>query len=174
MKFYHQVILVTDVDLNFLKTQSIKGLILDLDNTLVSEDDRYIVPNLDHWLKQIKSQGFQVFILSNTRRIYRLKDWSIRFGIPALAKSRKPFPQAFKQALSAMKLTAKEVVVIGDSFHTDVLGAWISGCACIQVASLPHKPHWWEKILGYWLHIPFPKSQLLWENRTITELEIEP
>nr|MDZ8005379.1 HAD hydrolase-like protein [Nostoc sp. DedSLP05] len=39
-----------------------------------------------------------------------------------------------------MRLEPKQVVVIGDSLHTDVLGAWLSGCHCIQSSTLPHPP----------------------------------
>jgi|GEM_PF-2766058 len=61
-----------------------------------------------------------------------------------------------------MQLSTKQVVVIGDSRHTDLLGAWLVGCRSIQVASLPHSPRWWEKLFGKYVQIPYPKGMEIW------------
>ena len=75
---------------------------------------------------------------------------------------RKPFPFGFRKARAYMQLKSKQIVVIGDSLHTDVIGAWIAGHKCIQVTSLPHPARWWEKLLGRWLHTPYPYKDELW------------
>jgi len=36
-----------------------------------------------------------------------------------------------------MQFQPKQVIVIGDSRHTDMLGAWLVGCPSIQVATFP-------------------------------------
>jgi len=65
--------------------------------------------------------------------------------------------------MAHMQLPAKHVVVIGDSLHTDVVGALLCGCRCIQVASLPHPPRCWEKLLGTWVQTPYPGGGELWK-----------
>jgi len=65
--------------------------------------------------------------------------------------------------MNVMQLSPSAVVVIGDSRHTDVLGAWLAGCPNIQVASLPHPPRWWEKLLGKYVQTPYPKDRVLWD-----------
>ncbi len=154
--FAHRADGVAQIEVDCLRESGIKGIILDLDNTIVSEDDRYLSPGAEEWITQTKLAGLDFFILSNGKRLYRVKYWSHRLNIQAISPAKKPFPSAFQQAIACMQLNPKQVVVIGDSLHTDVLGSWLSGCWCIQVATLPHPPRWWEKIAGKWVQTPYP------------------
>lgn len=147
---------LAQIEIECLRESGIKGIILDLDNTIVSEDDRYLSPGAEEWITQTKLAGLHFFILSNGKRHYRVKYWSHRLNIQAISPAKKPFPSAFHQAIAGMQVNPKQVVVIGDSLHTDVLGAWLSGCWCIQVATLPHPPRWWERLAGKWVQTPYP------------------
>ncbi|BAY13946.1 YqeG family HAD IIIA-type phosphatase [Calothrix sp. NIES-2098] len=151
------------IDLALLMHSGIRGVILDLDNTIVSEDDRYLSPGAEEWIQEATRKGLKFFILSNGKRRYRVEFWSHRLGIPAISPARKPFPHSFKTALAKMQLSPAQVVVIGDSRHTDLLGAWLVGCPSIQVATLPHPFHWWEKLLGKRVQIPYPNHLELWD-----------
>lgn len=151
------------IDIDNLIQSHIRGVILDLDNTIVSEDDRYLCPNAEKWIEQAKHLGLQFYILSNGKRRYRVRYWSARLNIPAINPARKPFPFAFHQAFRYMKLQPKQIIVIGDSLHTDVIGALWTGCHCIQVATLPHPPRWWEHILGRYVQTPYPEELELWD-----------
>ena len=153
---------LASIEINSLKTCRIQGIILDLDNTIVSEDDQYLSPDAEDWITQAKLAGLQFFILSNGKRRYRVKYWSHRLDIPAISPAKKPFPRAFRQAIAYMRLPAKHILVVGDSLHTDFAGALFSGCAYIQVATLPHPPRWWEKLAGRWVQIPYPSGAELW------------
>ncbi|MBD2778412.1 YqeG family HAD IIIA-type phosphatase [Iningainema tapete] len=153
---------LASLKIDWLKTCRIQGIILDLDNTIVSEDDRYLSPGAEDWIKQAKLAGLKFFILSNGKRSYRVKYWSSRLDIPALSPAKKPFPSAFKKAMAHMQLQPQQVVVIGDGLHTDVFGAWLCGCCSIQVATLPHPLRWWEKLGGKWVQTPYPKGGELW------------
>lgn len=157
-----QVLTVAAIQHQWLKRLEIRGVILDLDNTIVSEDDRYLSPRSEQWIAEAKSLGLQLFLLSNGRRRHRAQHWAERLALPLINPARKPLPFAFYRALKRMQLEAREVVVIGDSLHTDIIGAWWVGCPCIQVASLPHPPRWWERLAGRWLQIPFPPEEELW------------
>lgn len=153
--------LLADIDLARLRLAGIAGIILDLDNTIVSEDDRWLSPDAYSWIEQAKRHGFKLFLLSNGKRRDRVKYWSKHLGILAISPARKPLPSAFHQALQSMKLNPNRVVVIGDSFHTDVVGAWLSRCAVIQVASLPHPTRVWEKYIGPMVHMSYPRHRPL-------------
>jgi uncharacterized protein len=159
------------INIDSLAMGGIQGIILDLDNTIVSEDDRYLSPYAEAWISQAKDLGIKFFLLSNGKRRYRVEYWSKCLGIPAINPAKKPFPAAFRKALRFMNLTSKQVVVIGDSRHTDVLGAWWVGCPCIQVASLPHPPSWWEKVFGKYVQNPYPLEQKLWDFNPSTYFE---
>jgi uncharacterized protein len=151
------------IEIDRLIYSGIKGIILDLDNTIVSEDDRYISPHAIAWIIRAKKRGLKLFILSNGQRNYRVKYWSEYLGLPAINPANKPFSGAFYQAMRSMQLPPDRVVVIGDSLHTDLLGAWLVGCHQIQVASLPHPPRWWEKLIGKYVQIAYPIDCELWD-----------
>jgi len=157
-----QVSTLANIDWDGLTKAGIKGIILDLDNTIVSEDDRYLSPHAEDWLQQANLSGFHLFILSNGKRRYRVDYWTERLGITAISPAKKPFPGAFRKAMAHMGVDSLQTVIIGDSFHTDVLGALLVGCSVIQVASLPHPPRWWERLLGRWVQIPYPTDRDLW------------
>jgi uncharacterized protein len=154
---------VAAIDFAGLIKLGINGIIIDLDNTIISEDDRYVSPHAFTWINQAKKSGLKLFILSNGKRHYRVRYWSQYLDIPAISPAKKPFPNAFRKALKHMQLTPKQVVVVGDSRHTDILGAWIVGCPSIQVASLPHPPRWWEKLIGRYVQTTYPVEQELWD-----------
>lgn len=154
---------LASVDIELLKVSGIRGVILDLDNTIISEDDRYVSPGAEAWIAQAKSAGLKFYILSNGKRRYRVKYWCHRLDIPAVNPAKKPFPCAFRKAIKHMQLQPKQVVVIGDSRHTDMLGAWLVGCPSIQVATLPHPFRWWEKLFGKRVQTPYPTEHELWD-----------
>jgi uncharacterized protein len=151
------------INLMQLKAHNIRGVILDLDNTIVSEDDRYLSPGAEAWIEDAKLAGMELFILSNGKNFHRVEFWSQRLGVPALSPARKPLPANFHQVLRLMKLPPQQVVVIGDSRYTDILGAWLVGCPSIQVATLPHPGRWWEKLFGKQVQIPYPVNLELWK-----------
>ncbi|MGC1310041.1 MAG: YqeG family HAD IIIA-type phosphatase [Phormidesmis sp.] len=159
--FPQTVELLADIDLAALQKAGILGIILDLDNTIISEDDQWVSSDAFNWIDKAKHKNFNLFILSNGRRHHRVKHWSDYFDIPALSLARKPIPCSFYKALNKMRLRSNQVIVIGDSFHTDVIGAWLSGCPVIQVASLPHPPRIWEKYVGHLIHRPYPGNRPL-------------
>ncbi|MBD2080270.1 YqeG family HAD IIIA-type phosphatase [Leptolyngbya sp. FACHB-17] len=164
-----RVDLLADISLRLLYYHGIRGVILDLDNTIVSEDDRYVSPEAEAWIDTAKRASFKLLILTNGKREGRIDYWTKRLGVPAIHPACKPFPKAFRQALNRMQLKPHQVVVIGDSLHTDRLGAWFVGCPMIQVASLPHPKRSWERVIGRVVHRSYPHDRELW---TITDSNV--
>ncbi|BAU63006.1 HAD-superfamily hydrolase subfamily IIIA [Stanieria sp. NIES-3757] len=162
-KLLKQVHTLACIKIEQLTSCGIKGIILDLDNTIISEDDRYLSPDVESWIEQAKLAGLSFFILSNGKRRHRVLYWSERLDIPAINPAKKPFPRSFRKAMKLMQLPPKKVVVIGDSFHTDVMGAKLCRCHYIQVASLPHPPRWWERLAGKFIQKPYPPEYELWD-----------
>ncbi len=150
----------------------IRGILIDLDNTLVSEDDRWLSPGVEDWLRRSREAGLALFLLSNGRRVQRFQYWSQRLGVPGICRAQKPLPRGFRRAQASLGLGPQALLVIGDSLHTDGLGAWLAGCVWIQVCSLPHPPRWWELWLGRWLHRPYPRPEELipLEPQNLTDL----
>jgi HAD superfamily phosphatase (TIGR01668 family) len=123
---------ILDIDPEDLKKRGIKGIITDLDNTLVEWDRPNATPELVKWFEQIKKHNILVTIVSNNNEI-RVKEFADPLQIPFIFQARKPLVRAFNKALSQMKIKKEEAVVIGDQLLTDVLGGNRSGFHTILV-----------------------------------------
>ena len=123
---------VLDITPEHLKERGIKGIITDLDNTLVEWDRPNATPQLIKWFEDMKENNILVTIVSNNNE-ERVKAFSDPLQIPFIFRARKPFIPAFNKALSQMGINKKEAVVIGDQLLTDVLGGNRSGFHTILV-----------------------------------------
>ena len=115
-----------------LKARGIKGIITDLDNTLVAWDRPDATPEIIMWMKTMQEIGIQVTIVSNNNEM-RVKAFCEPLGISFINNASKPMLKSFQKALSTMKLRKEEVVVIGDQLLTDILGGNRSGLHTILV-----------------------------------------
>ncbi|SDM20804.1 YqeG family HAD IIIA-type phosphatase [Bacillus sp. OK048] len=123
---------ILDIRPEDLKKRGIRGIITDLDNTLVEWDRPNATPELIKWFEQIKKHNILVTIVSNNNEL-RVKEFSDPLQIPFIFRARKPMVRAFYQALSQMGIKKEEAVVIGDQLLTDVLGGNRSGFHTILV-----------------------------------------
>ncbi|AHD04855.1 YqeG family HAD IIIA-type phosphatase [Paenibacillus larvae] len=112
---------IYQIDLEKLWRQGIRGIITDLDNTLVGAKDPHATPELADWLGHVKQLGFQVVIVSNNREM-RVSTFAAPLSIPFIFAARKPRNVAFHRALKMMNLRPEQTSVIGDQLLTDVLG----------------------------------------------------
>jgi uncharacterized protein len=115
-----------------LKAKGIKGIITDLDNTLVEWDRPLATPKLVNWFEEMKRNNILVTIVSNNNEL-RVKAFSDPLNIPFIYEARKPMRRAFFRALKEMGLEKQETVVIGDQLLTDVLGGNRGGFHTILV-----------------------------------------
>lgn len=123
---------VLDIQPEQLKVRGIKGIITDLDNTLVEWDRPNATPDLIKWFEEVKKQNILVTIVSNNNEA-RVKAFADPLKIPFIFQARKPLARAFNRALAQMGLKKEETVVIGDQLLTDVLGGNRSGFHTILV-----------------------------------------
>jgi uncharacterized protein len=124
----------------------IKGVIADMDNTLVPWNDRSVPPRLARWLAGLKEEGFRLCIVSNNTA-EKGAELARELGIPAYWYAIKPRRRAFRKALREMDLQAKEVAVIGDQIFTDVLGGNRMGLYTILVTPISDKEFIWTKMM---------------------------
>lgn len=136
---------VLEIDPAKLKEKGIKGIITDLDNTLVEWDRPEATPKLIEWFQKIKDHGIIITIVSNNNE-ERVKLFSGPLGIQYIYKARKPMGKAFRKAVHDMKLKNDEVVVIGDQLLTDVLGGNRSGLHTILVVPVAQSDGFFTKI----------------------------
>lgn len=121
---------ITDVTVEDLHRLGIKGVLLDVDNTLTTHDNPNLDPAVSAWLAAMQAAGFTLIIVSNNRAD-RVAPFAQKIGLPYYARAKKPLPGGYRAAAAAMGLSAKDCVAIGDQIFTDILGANLAGMPCI-------------------------------------------
>ncbi len=119
---------VYDITPEFLAARGLRGLMLDIDNTLVPHRKMGNVPEVCVWLETLRASGHQLRLVSNARRS-RIAWHAEAFDLKAVGDGMtagKPFAPAFRDACKEMNLEPRYVGMVGDQIFTDVLGAnWI-------------------------------------------------
>ena len=134
---------VTDIDLARLKQDGVRGLIFDLDSTLLAPHSGKLTPQVAEWLVFARD-NFKVAIVSNNQRAHYIEQVKELLKMPVIGKAAKPRRKAFIQVLKTFEMQAHEVAVIGDRPLTDVLGGQRAGMKTVLVWPLKtmREPRW--------------------------------
>lgn len=139
---------IYDIELDDLKARGIRGLILDLDNTIIARNSSIAPIELKTWIKGLHDSGFKACILSNNWK-GRVSSIASQVGLPLVARAAKPRTGAFRQAMSALGTIDNETVVIGDQIFTDVFGGNLAGLYTILVMPMSNHEAFHTKMLRY-------------------------
>ena len=112
---------VKEITLDFLNKNNIKGLILDIDNTLIDYDKK-LLDGVKEWCENLKSRNIKLCMVSNTNKIKKVEKVAKVLGLEYICFSNKPFKQAFYNGQKLLKLETNQIAVVGDQIFTDVLG----------------------------------------------------
>lgn len=126
---------VFDIHPAALKEKGIKGIITDLDNTLVAWDEKRATPEIIQWFELMRDHDIKVTIISNNKQ-ERVKVFSEPLETPFVFSARKPLRRAFMTVARQMELKTEEIVMIGDQLLTDVLGGNRAGLYTILVVPI--------------------------------------
>ena len=122
-KFYPDFMFdrVEDIPVELLKSERIKLLILDMDNTLIDEDKIYTI-NLKKWMRNVKRSGIDMYILTNSITSGVVKKIAKDFGINYMYNAAKPFLKGYKKIAKITGIEKENIMMIGDQLFTDVWG----------------------------------------------------
>ena len=134
------------LDLDSIKEKNIKGILVDLENTLLPWDSKHVEEKLIGWTQYCLKEGFSLCIISNNK-YKRIKRCSELLGIPAVFGSYKPFKSAFKKGMDIMGTQPEQTAVIGDQIFTDVFGAKRMGLYAILVKPISSRELYWTRIM---------------------------
>ena len=142
MIFYPNIYLnnVKEITIELLKKNNIKGLLLDVDNTLIDFDLK-ILEGAKKWCEDLKKEGIKICILSNTNKIEKVKKVELQY----INFAKKPFKNGFKRAMTLLDLDAKNIATVGDQIMTDVLGGNRMGMFTILTKPLRKKGYIYYK-----------------------------
>lgn len=133
---------VHQIDLAALRVRGVRGLFLDLDNTILPRDTNEVPPALREWVSELSVLGFRVCLVSNNWH-ERVRIVAGDLGLDLVAKAMKPFPFAFWHASRLIGVGVRECAVVGDQLFTDILGGKLIGATTVlvqplSVVDLPH------------------------------------
>ncbi|NLX76686.1 MAG: YqeG family HAD IIIA-type phosphatase [Clostridiaceae bacterium] len=126
---------VFSLDINWLKERGIKGVLLDIDNTLITHKQKIPDEKVIGLINQFKENGIKVAIVSNARK-KRVSVFNEKLGLYARYRAFKPSNRGFLRAMADLNLVPEETAVIGDQLFTDVRGGNRLGLTTILVEPL--------------------------------------
>src|SRR5699024_486600 len=111
-----------------LRENNIRGIITDLDNTLVAWNYPDGTEETVEWIETMEKEGIPVLILSNNHhsRVKRVADI---LNVEFVPNALKPLQRGFSKAARQLDLPKENLVMVGDQFITDIKG---SNTACIR------------------------------------------
>ena len=121
--FYYDT--VYDVTPELLINRGVKGIILDIDNTLVPYEIPEPTEEVRAWLTLMTDNGMKIAFVSNNHAP-RVELFNKTLSFPAFPDSGKPLKKSCLKALDAMECKASEVALIGDQVFTDVLAGKVA------------------------------------------------
>ena len=123
---------VTDINAHVLNNLNVKGVILDVDDTLVAHKIPYPNQEITEWINSLKLSGIKIILLSNNFK-NRVQTFASTLNIPYVSFSMKPFTFGLKKAIKRINSNSKEILVVGDQIFTDILAANVLGVRSILV-----------------------------------------
>lgn len=118
---YEHVTSVHEIDYQKLYELGIKGIIFDIDNTLVHHGENSN-PKTDQLFKDIHQLGLKTILLSNNCD-ERIEQFVENINTPYIADANKPKTENYHQAIRRLGFNTKDVVMVGDQLFTDIYGA---------------------------------------------------
>ena len=125
------------IDYEQLYAEGFRGLIFDIDNTLV-EHGADATDRAVRLMERLKADGFQICLLSNNRQ-ERVERFNRTLGLPAYWKSGKPFAKTLIRAMEEMGSDRTNTVVLGDQLLTDALAGKHIGLRVLIVPPIRDK-----------------------------------
>ena len=125
------------IDFEKLYGDGYRGLIFDIDNTLVPHgapaDDRAVA-----LFERLKGIGFSCCLLSNNQ-LPRVKSFNDRVNVFFIENAHKPLTKNYRRAMEMMHTDEETTIFIGDQLFTDVYGANRAGIRTILVSPIHPK-----------------------------------
>lgn len=142
-----------------IQQYGLKGLVLDVDETLVPFTVGLASPELQQWVEQVRTCT-DLCLVSNNLSESRIGGIARSLNLPYYLGAAKPSRRKIRAALTAMNLPANQVGMVGDRLFTDVIAGNRLGMFTVLVEPIVHpdaalRSHpirnfevWFSEILG--------------------------
>ena len=122
----------------FLVSIGVKGIVLDVDNTLEPYENPLPGERVKAWLSQLNENGISAAIVSNNGKD-RINLFNSELGLPVYYKAKKPFKKNVLRAMADMGTDKGNTILMGDQIFTDVWAAHNTGIRAILVPPIKDK-----------------------------------
>ncbi|MBQ8460274.1 YqeG family HAD IIIA-type phosphatase [bacterium] len=126
---------IYDINLEELKQSGIKGMLFDLDSTLMASKSAQYSQEILDWLSIVRKDFFIGVVSNNKNPDYIEKVRQIS-DFPLLFDAGKPRIKRVSAFLNEHGLNPKECVLVGDRPLTDIICGQRLGCKTILVDSI--------------------------------------
>ena len=112
---------VDDIDFEMYYKKGIRGIVSDIDNTLVPHG----APADEHIIKvfeKIHGMGIDTCLISNNKKL-RVEPFAKAVNSKFIYDAHKPSRESYKKAMELMNTDKESTLFIGDQIFTDIWGA---------------------------------------------------
>lgn len=150
---------IYEIPIPTLKNKGIRGLLIDLDNTLAPWNDCNMAQEVIDWFNKLKAEGIKACILSNNTKTERVSVVAEALGIMFVSQAAKPSRRGYQMGIEALALPPAEIAVIGDQVFTDVFGGNRMGMITILVHPMCDQEYTGTKVLRFMERITGRKTK---------------
>ena len=125
------------IDYKKLYDSGIRGIIFDIDNTLVPHGQP-ATPEAEELFNKIRNIGLDTCLISNNKEP-RVKPFAAAVGSKYVFDAHKPSRTNYIKAMELMKTDINSTYFVGDQLFTDVYGANRTGIPSILVKPIHPK-----------------------------------
>jgi hypothetical protein len=134
------------IDLKKWYQRGIRGVLIDLDNTISPWRKNDITGEALDFFQRAAAEKIQVMLFTNAKA-ERAGQAAANAGIPYFPSATKPLPWRFQKAARSLGLKPNQTLMVGDQIFTDILGGNLAGCVTVLVPPLEENEYGGTKIL---------------------------
>ena len=139
----------------FLRELGVKAILADIDNTLAPYEQPEPDERIKGWIASLAEADIGIAFVSNNDW-ERVELFNRTLGVPAYAKSGKPFKKNLVKAMNDLGGTLETTVMLGDQLLTDALAGHNLGVRCLIVPPIRDKKNAFFRFKR-WLEKPVVK-----------------
>ncbi len=154
---------ITQISEAWLRHVGIRGLLLDIDNTITRWEEEEVPDSELSWLHSMRDAGILIRFISNglhskVRRVEQQTGLNHISGRPL-----KPFPTGFRRGLREMGLDPDQALMVGDSAVTDIaianhIGLWTVLVEPMSSVHFPGSKFW--QVIERVFNLRFPSTPM--------------
>ena len=135
------------LEVEWLKSQGIRCVLMDRDNTCVPRDSKVAPPKVQDWVDRVHAAGIPTCVVSNNFHTKQVERSARELESECIHHAMKPAPFAVRAALKRMGVSPNEAVLIGDQVYTDIIAGNLAGVRTVLVRPQCNTDLWYTHIM---------------------------